>query len=213
MTSANPPPPPRQPIFNLPAATEALLAVNIAVWAVLLVLPESGDDAVIMRFGFTPALYRVSGLGWGLGWQTIVDPVTYQFLHAGLTHLAVNMLGLVAFGAGVERRLGGWRYVVFNLLCGIAGAFTELAVSPGSSDVVIGASAAVSGLFGAILRLAVFRRGFWVLVALWLVMNAVAGITGVGAEGEPVAWIAHVGGFVAGLLLYPLFVRREFRGK
>ena len=85
------------------------------------------------------------------------------------------------------------------------GAFAEFAVAPGSADVVIGASAAISGLFGGILRFGVFRRGFWLLVALWLVMNAVTGIAGIGGAGEPVAWIAHVGGFVAGLLLFSWF--------
>ena len=78
---------------------------------------------------------------------------------------------------------------------------------------MIGASASISGLFGAILRFQAFRRGFWMLVVLWLVMNAVSGVVGLGSEGVPVAWVAHVGGFVAGLVLYSLFVRREFAGR
>jgi membrane associated rhomboid family serine protease len=203
-------PAPRQPIFTLPPMTKALLAANVVVCALMLVLPDATDDAIDLLLGFTPARYAAWS---GLGWAALVDPVSYQFIHAGVTHLFVNMLGLVAFGAGVEQRLGRWRLLAFYLLCGIVGAFTELAFDPGSSDPMIGASAATSGLFGGILRLAVFRRGFWMLVVLWLVMNAVTGISGMGAAGAPVAWIAHVGGFAAGLLLYPLFVRPEFRGK
>lgn len=200
---------PRQPMFNMPPATKLLLAANVLVFAVMLLLPDSADDAIVTLFGFEPDRYR----GWnGPLWVVLADPVTYQFLHGGLTHLAVNMLGLVAFGAGVEQRLGFWRFLVFYLVCGIVGAFTEFAVDPGASDVMIGASAAISGLFGGILRLSAFRRGFWMLVGLWLVLNAVTGIAGVGAEGEPVAWVAHVGGFFAGLVLFPLLVRREFRG-
>src|SRR5665213_2715355 len=145
-------------------------------------------------------------------WPMIVAPITYQFLHAGFAHIGVNMLSLVAFGAGIEQRLGGWRFLVFYLLSGIVGVLAQFAVAPGSGDVVIGASAAISGLFGGILRFGVFRRGFWILVVLWLVMNAVTGISGIGGAGEPVAWIAHVGGFAAGLILYPLFVRRAFVG-
>lgn len=202
--------PMRQPMFNLPPATKALLAANVLVFAVMLLLPDSSDDAIVALFGFEPDRYR----GWaGPLWIAIVDPVTYQFLHAGLTHIAVNMLGLVAFGAGVEQRMGPLRFLGFYLVCGIVGAFTEFAVMPGSSDVLIGASAAVSGLFGGILRFSAFRRGFWMLVALWLVMNAVTGIAGVGAAGMPVAWIAHVGGFFTGLLLFSVAVRPEFRGR
>jgi membrane associated rhomboid family serine protease len=59
----------------------------------------------------------------------------------------------------------------------------------------------------------VFRRGLWLLVGLWLVTNVLTGVAGIGGEGEPVAWVAHIGGFATGMLLYPLFVRREFRGK
>lgn len=204
MTSA--PPAQRQPVFNLPPATKALLAANVLVFALMQVLPDQAADAIVALFGFAPARAFV-------GWTALVDPVTYQFLHGGFTHLGVNMLGLLAFGAGVEQRLGPWRLVAFYLICGIVGAFAQFAVDPGSSEVMIGASAAISGLFGGILRLAVFRRGFWLLVAMWFLLNAVTGLAGIGSEGEPVAWVAHVGGFVAGLGLYPLFARREFKGK
>ena len=203
---ANARPAVRQPVFNLPPATKALVVANLLVFAVMLLLPDDIDDKLIDIYGFTSA--RVFQ-----GWPALVDPVTYQFLHGGLTHIGVNMLGLAAFGAGVEQRLGAWRFVVFYLLCGVVGAYTQFAVAPHSPDAMIGASASISGLFGAILRLAVFRRGFWLLVALWFVTNAATGILGIGGEGEPVAWVAHIGGFVTGLLLYPLFVRREFRGK
>jgi membrane associated rhomboid family serine protease len=204
VTSANAAP--RQPVLNVPPTTKALLAANVIAYAVMVILPDRADDAVVALFGFAPSRALV-------GWSAFVDPVTYQFLHGGLTHLAVNMMGLLAFGAGVEQRLGRWRFLVFYLLCGIAGAFTQFAVDPASREEMIGASAAISGLFGGILRLSVFRRGFWLLVALWFVLNAATGVAGVGSEGEPIAWIAHVGGFVAGLVLYPLFARREFKGK
>jgi membrane associated rhomboid family serine protease len=188
-------------MFNLPSATKALLAANVVIFAVLWILPEARADEVVLRFGFTPGLLFS-------GWRAIVTPVTYQFLHAGWTHLGVNMLGLVAFGAGIEQRLGWWRYLVFYLICGVAGAFAQFATGPQSPDVMIGASAAISGLFGGILRLAVFRRSLWLIVALWFVANFVAGVSGIGSGGEPVAWIGHIGGFIAGLALYPLFARR-----
>lgn len=193
-------------MFHLPPATKTLVALNVLVFALMLVLPDDADDAVVALYGFAPARAFA-------GWTAVVDPITYQFLHGGITHIAVNMLGLLAFGAGVEQRLGRWRFVAFYLLCGIAGAFTQFVVDPRSSEVMIGASAAISGLFGGILRLAVFRRGLWLLVVLWFVMNAATGLAGIGSEGAPVAWVAHVGGFVAGLLLYPLLARRDAKGK
>ncbi len=205
MTSAQRPAS-HQPILNVPPATKALLAANVLVFVVMLILPDDLDDAIVDLFGFAPARAFA-------GWPAFVDPFTYQFLHGGFTHIAVNMLGLVAFGAGVEQRLGWWRFLIFYLLCGVAGAYTQFVVDSRSAEVMIGASAAISGLFGAILRLAVFRRGFWLLVVLWLVTNMLTGVAGIGGAGEPVAWVAHIGGFAAGLALYPLFVRREFRGK
>lgn len=198
---------PRQPMFNLPPATKALIVANVAVFAIMLVLPEALDESITGLLGFVPARYAA------LDFWALLDPVTYQFIHAGFAHIAVNMLGLVAFGAGVEQRLGRARFIAFYLVCGVIGAFTEYALDPASENVMVGASAAISGLFGGILRFAAFRRGFWMLIGLWLVMNMVAGISGIGAGGEPVAWVAHIGGFAAGLALYPLLVRREFRGK
>jgi membrane associated rhomboid family serine protease len=198
---------PHQPMFNLPPVTKALLVVNLLVFAAMLLMSDDATDRLIALLGFVPERY---GSIEDATWPAIVAPVTYQFLHGSFAHVGANMLGLVAFGAGVEQRLGRWRFAVFYLVCGIAGAFTEFAADPGSGEVMIGASAAISGLFGAILRFRAFRRRFWTLVVLWLLINAVTGVTGAGSEAEPVAWIAHVGGFVAGLLLFPLLMRREF---
>jgi membrane associated rhomboid family serine protease len=197
---------PRQPIFNIPPATKALLIANVAVHGLRQLLPDALDDRVIENFAFIPARYTVPGL---YGWPALVAPITHQFLHANLAHLGMNMLALLAFGAGVERRLGGMRMIVFFLLCGIAGAAVHFAVYPHSLDPVIGASGAISGLFGAVLRFQV-RRGrngsIWPLVGLFLVLNVVTGVTGVGApEDATVAWVAHMGGFLAGLLLFGAF--------
>jgi rhomboid family protein len=201
---------PHQPMFKLPPVTKALVVVNLLVFGMLLLLPDAAADRLVELLGFLPARYGASR---GIAWPAILDPVTYQFLHGSFTHIGANMLGLVAFGAGVEQRLGRWRFLLFYLVCGVVGAFTEFAIDPGSSEVMIGASAAISGLFGAILRFQAFRRGFWTLVVLWMLVNAVSGIAGVGSDAAPVAWVAHVGGFVAGLVLFPLLVRREFAGR
>jgi membrane associated rhomboid family serine protease len=194
----------RQPILNLPPMTTALLIANVMVAVARWPLPERVDQELLLLFGFLPVRY--SGVV-PLTWPALVAPVTYQFLHGGLTHLGVNMLGLVAFAPGVEQRLGRWRFLIFYLLCGVAGAFAQWAVGPNSFALLIGASAAVSGVFGAILRFGIARQSFWLVVAIWLVMNFVTGASGMGSSA-PVAWIAHIGGFFAGLILFSLFDRR-----
>jgi membrane associated rhomboid family serine protease len=206
-SSENESEPQRQPIFNLPPVTTWLLVANVAVHLVRLLLPARLDDALLSELAFTPARYTVPG---GFGWTALIDPLTYQFLHGGLAHLAMNMLALVAFGSGVERRIGGLRMLVFALVCGIAAAATHFAVYPTSLDPVIGFSGALSGLFGGILRFIARRGGtrLWPMVAVFLVMMVVTGETGMGAEGEIVAWVAHIGGFAAGLALFGLFDRK-----
>jgi membrane associated rhomboid family serine protease len=200
---------PRQPIFNLPSVTKWLLIANIAVHVARLLLPPELDDALIMEFAFIPARYTMPG---AFRWTALLDPVTYQFLHGSVAHLGMNMLALVAFGSGVERRIGGRRMLVFALLCGVAAAATHFAVYPTSVDPVIGFSGALSGLFGGILRFIARRGGtrLWPMVAVWLVMNVVTGETGMaGGDGEIIAWVAHIGGFAAGLALFGVFDRRE----
>jgi len=195
----------RQPAFNLPPMTKWLLAVNVGVHLLRLILPSDLDDSLVFDLAFMPLRYHA---GHWSSWPALVAPITYQFLHASLLHLGVNMLALVAFGAGVEQRILGWRFLLFYLLCGIAGAAAQFAVDPNGAELLIGASAAISGLFGAILRFRVARQGIWLIVIIWLATNVVTGVSGAGSAG-PIAWIAHMGGFAAGLILFPLFDRRR----
>ncbi|HEV8026816.1 MAG TPA: rhomboid family intramembrane serine protease [Stellaceae bacterium] len=208
-----PAPSSRQPIFNIPAGTMALLIINIAVHGLRLLLSDSSDDRIVRDFAFIPARYT-TGL---LGWPALVDPVTYQFLHANLTHLFVNMLALLAFGSGVERRIGRWRMLALAILSGIIAAGAHLAVYPSSDVPVVGASGAISGLFGAVLRMmsrgmAGRRSGLWPLIALWVIVTVIAGQTGMPGEPDaPIAWVAHLGGFAAGLALFGFFDRTAGR--
>jgi membrane associated rhomboid family serine protease len=214
--SDRPTPPARQPILNVPPATKALLIVNVAVHVLRLLLPADLDDALVSTFAFVPARYTETG---GLGWPALVDPITYQFLHGSLVHLGVNMLALLAFGAGVERRIGGWRMLIFFLVCGVAAAAAHLAAYPSSLEPIVGASGAISGLFGGVLRFqfgsgAGARRGFWLVIILWIVANVVVGQTGMpGTDGAAIAWVAHLGGFGAGLLLFDLAARGKARDR
>jgi membrane associated rhomboid family serine protease len=194
----------RQPIFNIPPITKALLIINVAVHGFRLLLSDSADDSIIRDFAFTPLRYTTGPLGW----PALVDPITYQFLHADLTHLVVNMLGLLAFGSGVERRIGAWRTLALTILSGVIAAGAHLAVYPSSALPVIGASGGISGLFGGVLRMQARSapgrgKGLWPMIALWVVVTVVAGETGIpGEPGTPIAWVAHLGGFAAGLAIF-----------
>jgi len=200
----------RQPIFNIPPATQALIVANLAVHLLRLLLAPETDDALVSLLAFVPGRYTAPS---GLGWPALVDPITYQFLHANLVHLGVNMLALLAFGSGVERRIGAVRMVIFYLVCGVASAAVHFAVYPTSLVPIVGASGAISGLFGGVLRFqfaggAGGRRGLWLVVILWIVINVVLGQTGMpGMEDAAIAWVAHLGGIVTGLLLSNLAAR------
>jgi membrane associated rhomboid family serine protease len=202
-------PPARQPILNVPAVTKALLMANVAVHLPRLLLPVDIDDALVSMLAFVPARYTTGGFGW----PALVDPITYQFIHANFIHLGVNMLALLAFGSGVERRIGGARMLIFYLVCGVASAAAHFAAYPSSPEPIVGASGAISGLFGGVLRLQFGaarggRRGLWPVVIVWIVVNFVLGQTGMpGAEGASIAWVAHLGGFITGLLLFDLAAR------
>jgi membrane associated rhomboid family serine protease len=153
-------------------------------------------------------------------WATLF---TCMFLHGGWLHILGNMLYLWIFGKGVESALGGPRYLLLYLICGVAAALTQAVVDPSSEVPMIGASGAIAGILGAYLLL--HPRGnvvifFWlfifvrfiavpavVLLGLWFLLQLTSALSA--SAGEPgVAVWAHVGGFITGLILLPLFRRR-----
>ena len=196
------PRPPREPILRVPPATGWLIAINLAVHLARLLLSSDQDDVVVNALGFDPA-----SLSGPADWLAVLSLVTYQFLHGSWAHLGINMITLLALGPGVERPLGQTRFLVIYLLSGIAGAVLQGVFTPNSDDLMVGASASISGIFGALLVIwGLYRRGrqpigLLPMTLLWISLMAITGITGMGAEGAPVAWIAHIGGFLAGMAL------------
>lgn len=197
--------------INLPPAILWLIVINVAIQAAREFLGESVDDSLILQFGLIPASYgaETSDL-----LSMLVQPFSYQFLHGGWVHLGVNMLSLAAFGAPVERALGPRRFVIFYLSAGIVAGFIHVLVYSGSHDPVVGASGAISAVFGAVLMLLrhAGRMGSLLPVAgIWIALNIFFGLFGgaPGTGGEPVAWVAHIGGFVYGLAAIRLFLPRQ----
>lgn len=166
--------------------------------------------------------------------------LTYGFLHGSLTHLGLNVLWMAVFGSAVARRFGTGRFLLLSAICAVAGAGVHLATNWGQSIPVIGASAAVSGQMAASLRfifemggplgslkgkdagaytvparplMAVLGdRQVLTFVLVWFALNFIFGVWSapIAGEGSSIAWQAHVGGFIAGLLLFPFLdpVRR-----
>ncbi len=208
--------------------TVVLIALCIVVFLWQVSLPERASFAATIGYGAIPAvifghvelpteLAAVPALG---------TLLTSMFLHGGWLHLIGNMLYLWVFGNNVEDSMGHGRYIVFYLLCGIAAALAHALQDVQSTVPMIGASGAISGVLGAYLLLyprarilvlvwlgifvttlrvpAMVVLGFWIL--LQFINLAVAS-----AAGDPggVAWMAHVGGFIAGMVLLPVFKKRH----
>jgi membrane associated rhomboid family serine protease len=196
--------------INLPPAILWLIAINVVVHVLRQLLSEQADQQLILNLGLIPD--NITGDQGSL--LSLASLVIYQFLHGSWVHLGVNMLSLAAFGAPVERLLGVRRFVLFYLSAGIVSGLVHVLFSSDTTAPVIGASGAISGVFGAVLML--MRQvgslsSLLPIAGIWIALNVFFGIFGgtPGAEGEPVAWMAHVGGFIYGLAAIRLFVPRR----
>lgn len=195
--------------INLPPALLWLIIVNVLVHVARQLLSSAADESLVMSLGLVPAAYTSDPAGeW---WSLILAPITYQFIHGGWVHLGVNMLTLAAFGAPVERLLGVRRFVLFYLSAGVFAGFVHVLFSSSSPDPVVGASGAISAVFGAVLiamRQAGRLSSLLPVAGIWIALNVFFGVFGgtPGAGSEPVAWTAHIGGFVYGLVALRFFV-------
>jgi len=198
----------------VPIITWSLIGVNILVfiWEYTTPMPLW---RIVDRYGFVPAL----------GLQNLINlrVFTSMFLHADVTHISGNMLYLWVFGDNVEDCCGHLSFLVFYLLNGIAGSLTMYLLEPTSIIPAIGASGAISGVLGGYLllyprariRTVVFAFYFvnlvrvpaMVLIGFWFILQFLYAMAGI-ATG--VAYWAHVGGFVIGLLLITIFARRRY---
>lgn len=202
---------PSEPMINLPPVTKyMLLALLIPHLVIEFLLSPPQQFWVMEHFGVIPAAYTVEFTGW----QAIVSPFTYMFLHASWLHIGMNAAMLLAFGAGLERWMGGKRLFIFFYISSIAAVVFHFIVAPTSPYVVIGASGGISGLFAAAMimlqsqgRMPLGKYGIWPFAAFWIMISFIFGLTGA-PDGSNVAWAAHVGGFVFGLLFIKPFLKR-----
>jgi membrane associated rhomboid family serine protease len=190
---------------TVPLVTYALIALNLIFFVVEL----SGGDAFIEKWAFVPSRFLANPLA------DFLTLFTAMFMHAGWAHLGGNMLYLWIFGDNVEDRFGHLKFTIFYLLCGLAATFAQLAFSIGSDVPNLGASGAIAGVLGAYILLfpqgkvrvlqgqrtaqvpALIVIGFWAVLQIFSGIGSISNTVSTGG----VAYMAHIGGFIAGFAL------------
>ena len=144
----------REPVFNIPGIVTAMLGLIVIIHVAREVLNEADDNFFVLAMAFIPDRYTAHPLDWpGGAVSAWLSPVTHMLLHGDATHLALNGASLAAFGAIIARRVGTLRFLLFTIVCGVAGAFTFLAFNWGVQAPLIGASGAIAGMMAVALRL------------------------------------------------------------
>lgn len=198
----------KQPFLNLPATTKYLAGSLLGVYIIMaFILTSSQERWVIENFAFIPG--RFTG-ELPFTYTTIFTPLSYMWLHGGITHLLLNTVMLVAFGAGIERWFGGKKLVLMMVLSGLCGLLFHMIFYPTSTVPVIGASGGVSGFFAVILVM--INKGQWrggpgnmgggilPFAVLWIVISLLSAFFSGFGYGT-IAWAVHIGGFLGGFLL------------
>ena len=209
------------PTRGTPVVNYLLIAVNVLVF-ILMALAGPQNETLVYQFAMIP-----SQITRGLDLGDISDIFTSMFMHAGLAHIAGNMLYLWIFGDNVEDSMGHGRYLLFYLIGGIAASVTHILTNPNSPIPTVGASGAIAAALGAYLVLfprsrvvTILPLGFYIHLAtvpavivlgLWFVLQFFQGALTLGMSEDMggVAFWAHIGGFVAGVALAKLFARPE----
>ncbi len=228
------------PTVLTPVVTVAIVALNVLAWALIEGLGvERSVVAAVCNYGLIPAevLQQVppgTTVQMGPDLFCAIDPgpqlwtvLTSMFMHGGWMHLIGNMVFFWVFGNNIEDAMGHVRFVVFYLTCGVAAAAAQVFISPTSTIPMVGASGAISGVLGAYLLLypkvrvhALLPLGFYmttialpayVMLGYWILLQILSSLPQLGnQQGGGTAFMAHIGGFVAGLVLIRLFAKREY---
>jgi membrane associated rhomboid family serine protease len=194
---------------TVPLVTYGLIVLNILFFVIEL----TGGDAFIEKWAFIPSRFLANPFA------DFLTLFTAMFMHAGWLHLGGNMLYLWIFGDNVEDRFGHVKFIIFYLICGLMATFAQLAFSIGSDVPNLGASGAIAGVLGAYILLfpkgrvrvlqgsQVIQVSALIVIGIWIVLQFFSGIGSIVSTAQTggVAYMAHIGGFVAGFLLTFLF--------
>ena len=209
-----------RPTNQFPAVTLAIIVANFIVFFYQLSLSPRALNAFIMTYSVVPARVQMAlaGSHFTLS-QAFIPFFTSMFLHAGWLHIIGNMWFLWLFGGNVEDRLGHLLYLGFYILCGLGAGAAQTAFSLGSTIPSLGASGAIAGVLGSYIIffpsskiLTLVTLFFWwffarlpavLFIGLWFLVQFLSGVSSLGsaAQNGGVAWWAHVGGFLLGMLL------------
>ena len=197
----------------VPVVTWILVILNVAVF----LLELMGGDVFIMMWSFIPARFMQDSAG------NMITIFTSMFMHAGWFHLIGNMLYLIIFGDNVEDRFGHVKFLLFYVLCGFIAMLAQLIAAPYVTIPNLGASGAIAGVLGAYLVLFPRRRvrvllGWWIVhlpalivIGGWIliqVLSSLGSLSGSASAAGGVAYMAHIGGFLSGLVLSFFFRNR-----
>ncbi len=216
---------------NPPLAVYTLIALNVLTFALELTMPEEARERLFYFLGMVPARYTHPEWAEWIGFP--VDDywpfLTSMFLHGGWLHLIGNLWTLWIFGDNVEDRMGPFRFLAFYLLCGLVAGITHALTNASSTVPTVGASGAIAGVMGAYFVLYPRARVLTlipilifplflevpavVFLAVWFLAQVFSGTLALASSSEVggIAWWAHGGGFLAGAVLFGLFLRREPR--
>ncbi len=227
------------PIVRTPIATIALVGLNVAAWLLVQGLGTHASLVEsLCLYGLIPGELlgtAPTGLEVPLGPEAVcvldgsgslLTPITSMFMHGGWFHIIGNLWFLWVFGDNVEDSMGAPRYVVFYLLCGLAAAAAQVVTDPDSVVPMVGASGAIGGVMGGYARLyprarihtAVFFGFFFTtfsisaiaMLGYWFLLQVLGGLPTLAGASPGVAFWAHIGGFVAGVILVGPFHRRAY---
>lgn len=211
----------RVPFFNMekiPPFAGAMALAFLVIHGVFEFVLSSGDQTWVMyTLGFVPSHFLNGDYIMGApgGYWALISPVSYLFLHGGWMHIIFNVVMWLALGTFFEREYGAREAVKFFVLCALGGALFHFLANPFSDYPVVGASASISGFFGVVfVRLyqrgmggPLGRYGITPLILFWLGLMIFMGLI----AGGNIAWMAHIGGFVTGLLYLSWTQRRSLR--
>jgi membrane associated rhomboid family serine protease len=205
-----------QPSYSRPVVTTAIIAVNVLVFLFEISLDPYSRNNLIAVHGIVPDHFHFA------------DIFTSMFMHGGWFHIIGNMWFLWIYGDNVEDVLGHWKFLIFYLLCGMAAALLHVALNPNSRVPTIGASGAIAGVMGAylikfphskiltLIPVFIFFTTMEIsavfILLYWFVIQIFSGVGSIGysnLSSGGVAWFAHVGGFVAGMVLIKVMGTRD----
>jgi len=219
------------PVSKPPIATVLIIVTNVVVFIYQFLLPDGQGQAMILRLGVIP--YEITHFQDFNANPATLTPfpnfltlITSLFLHGGVFHIGSNMLFLWIFGDNIEELMGSFRFVFFYLLAGVIAAGAQIIMAPSSTIPMVGASGAIAGVLGAYFLkfprarvqvlfiffffIQIFRVPAVIVLGFWFIMQIFSGFTSISAlEMGGVAWFAHIGGFIAGLILVNRFQKRE----